>query len=33
MYAKYSDLWWLCPDGETWTQARIDIPASHGEAR
>ena len=27
------DLWWLCPDGETRTQARIDIPASHGEAR
>ena len=20
------DLWWLCPDGETRTQARIDIP-------
>ena len=25
--------WWLCPDGETRTQARIDIPASDGEAR
>ena len=25
MYAK-GDLWWLCPDGETRTQARIDIP-------
>ena len=23
---KNGDLWWLCPDGETQTQARIDIP-------